>query len=114
LQDVQQALAAHRGQTVAARGERCAAVALVDIVPAGELVPHRVEDRGVGMLDAAERLVGEHESEDEGVVRGVALPYGDLVPGVQLLGQRREVQAGGGATGYRDTHVADSLTSGAG
>ena len=35
----------------------------------------------VGVLDAAERLVGEHHAEAERVVGGVALPHGDLVRG---------------------------------
>jgi hypothetical protein len=58
----------------------------VDIVPAGEFVPHRFEDLGVGMLDAAQCLVGEHHAEAEGVVGCVAFPHGDLAPRVQLLG----------------------------
>jgi len=54
----------------------------VDVVPAGELMPHGREDLAVGVLDAAERLVREHHPEAERVVGGVALPDRDLVPGV--------------------------------
>jgi enamine deaminase RidA (YjgF/YER057c/UK114 family) len=60
----------------------------------------------IGVLDAAEGLVGEHDPEAEGVVGGVALGDGDLVPGVELLGERREVQAAGTAAKDRDTHGA--------
>ena len=41
LQDSQQALAAHRGETVPARGKGGPAEVHVDVVPAGELAPHR-------------------------------------------------------------------------
>ena len=87
-----------------ARGERGSAEVHVDVVPAGELAPHGREDLPVGVLDAAERLVREHHPEAERVVGGVALPDGDLVPGVQLLGQGREVQAARTATQDRDAH----------
>src|SRR5580704_11505105 len=56
------------------------------------------EDLRVGVLDAAERLIREHHPEAERVVGGVAFPDSDLVPGVQLLGQGREVQAARTAT----------------
>ena len=42
---------------------------------------HLLGDRGVGVADAAEGLVGEDHAEAEGVVGGVALPDGDLVGG---------------------------------
>ena len=106
LQDGQQPLAAHRGETVPARGERGTAEVHVDVVPAGELAPHGGEDLLVGVLDAAEGLVGEHHPEAERVVGGVALPDGDVVPGVQLLGEGCEVQAAGPAAEDSDAHGA--------
>ena len=57
----------------------------VDVVPARELALHPAVDRGVGMLDAAERLIGENDAESESVVGCVALPHGDLVPGSSCL-----------------------------
>src|SRR6185295_7982777 len=45
-----------------------------------------------GVLDAAERLVGEHDAEAERVVGRVALPHGDLGVRSEPLGQRGEVE----------------------
>ena len=50
----------------------------VDVVPAGELALHLLVDDRVGVLDAAQGLVGEHDAEAEGVVGRVPLPDGDL------------------------------------
>ncbi len=58
---------------------------------------HLPVDDGVGRLDAAEGLVGEHHAEAERVIGGVALPYGDLVARVEPLHQRGEVQPAGPA-----------------
>ena len=104
LQDSQQPLAAHRGEAVPAGGKRGSAEVHVDVVPAGELAPHGREDLPVGVLDAAEGLIREHHPEAERVVGRVAFPDGDLVSGVQLLGQGREVQAARTATQDRDAH----------
>ena len=106
LEDLQQPLAAHRREAVPAAGDHLAAEVHVDVVPAGELARHRAVDRRVGVLDAAERLVGEHHAEAEGVVGGVALPHGDLVAGVELLGERREVQSARPAPDNRNSHVS--------
>ena len=78
----------------------------VDVVPASELAPHGGEDLLLGVLDTAEGLVGEHHPEAERVVGGVPLPDGDVVPGVQLLGEGREVQATGPAAEDSDAHTA--------
>ena len=76
---------------------------------AGELAAHPGEDLQVGVLDAAKGLVGEHHPEAERVVGGVALPDRDLMPGVQLLGQGREVQAARTATQDRDAQGVDRM-----
>ncbi len=104
LQDLQQPLARHRREAVPAAGDHLAAVVHVDVVPAGELRLHRAVHRRVGVLDAAERLVGEDDSEAEGVVGGVAFPDGDLVVRAELLGEGGEVQASGAATHHSDLH----------
>ena len=104
LEDLQQPLAAHRGEPVAAAGEHLAAVVDVDVVPAGELPLHRGIHSLVRVLDPAERLVGEHHAEAEGVVGGVALPDGDLVGRVELHGEGGEVETARAAADDRDAH----------
>ena len=78
LQDLKQAAPAHRGEPVPAAGDHLAAVVHVDVVPAGELALHLAVDAGIGVLDAAEGLVGEHDAEAEGVVGRVALEDSNL------------------------------------
>ena len=109
LQDGQQPLAAHRREAVPARGKSSRAPVHVDVVPAGELPAHPGEDLDVGVLDAAQGLVGEHHPETERVVGGVALPDRDVMPGVELPGQCREIQAARTAAQDRDTHGAHSF-----
>src|SRR6185437_3465133 len=67
----------------------------------------------VGVLDAAQGLVGEHHAEPERVVGRVALPDGDLVLRAELAGQRREVQAAGTAANDRDAQRASPRPPGA-
>src|SRR5215470_1592090 len=104
-QDMQQPLPADRGETVAAARDHLFLVVHVDVVPARELALHGGEDLRVGVLDPAERLVGEHDAEAEGVVSRVLLPDSDLVGGSQLFGERGEVQAARAAANYRDPHA---------
>ena len=106
LQDPEQLLAAHGGEALAADRERAAVELHVDVGPARELALHPPVDGGVGRLDTAEGLVGEHHAEAERVVGGVALPHGDLVARVEPLHQRGEVQPAGPAAGDRDLHDA--------
>jgi hypothetical protein len=77
LQDLQQPAARHRREAVPAAGHHLALEVHVDVVPDRELALHRRVDRGVRVLDAAERLVAEHDAEAERVVGRVALPHGD-------------------------------------
>ena len=79
LQDLQQPTPAHRREAVPTAGDHLALEVHVDVVPDRELALHRRVDRGVRVLDAAERLVAEHDPEAERVVGRVALPHGDLV-----------------------------------
>ncbi|CAB4907363.1 unannotated protein [freshwater metagenome] len=104
LQDRQQLLAAHGGEALAAHGEGLPVDLDVDVGPPGEAGLHPLVHDLVGALDAAQRLVGEHDAEAERVVGGVALPDGDLVAAVQLAQQRGQVQATGPAADDRDLH----------
>src|SRR5262245_65385373 len=63
------------------------------------------------MRDPTERLVGEHHTETEGVIGGVALPHGDLVRlaiamGGELLSEGGKVQPTGPSADHRDAHGA--------
>jgi hypothetical protein len=111
LEDVQQVLAGHRREALAADREGVPVELDVDVGPAGEPALHRVVDDGVRVLDAAEGLVGEDHAEAEGVVGGVALPHGDLVARVELLHQRGEVQPTRPAAHDRDPHAWFSFST---
>ncbi len=106
LEDLQEPLPAHRGEAVAPAGDDLAAVVDVDVVPAGELPLHAGIDRRVGVLDAAQRLVGEHDAEAERVVGGVPLPDGYLVARAELPGEGGEIQPARAAAHDRDPHAA--------
>ena len=82
----------------------------VDVVPARELAGHGLVDRRIRMFDAAERLVGEDDSEPERVVVGVALPHRDLVARVELPRERREVESARSAPDNRNSHVSLGAT----
>jgi hypothetical protein len=104
LQDAEQVLAAHGGEPLAADRERVPVDLHVDVGPAREVAGHLLVDHGVCGLHGAEGLVGEHDTEAEGVVGRVALPHGDLVALVELFHQGGEVEAARAAAGYRDPH----------
>ncbi len=110
LQDLEEPPAAQRCEPVTARRDHLASVVDVDVIPPGELARHRIMNRGVGVLDAAERLIGEDHTEPEGVVVGVALPHLDLVAGIELLGERREVESARPAPDNRNSHVSLGAT----
>ena len=105
LEQLEQALARHGREPMAAARDRPAPEVDVDVVPSSELRLHGSVDRAVGVLDAAERLVREDDPEAERVVGGVPLPDGDLVGRVELLGERREVQAPGPTADDGDPHA---------
>lgn len=102
VQDLQQPAAAEGGEAVAAGGVDAAAVDDVDGVPADELTAEGTVDLGVGVLDAAEGLVGEDDAEAEGVVGGVALVNGDRAGGVEPLEEGGGVEPAGPAADDRD------------
>lgn len=97
VQDFEELTAAEGGETVAAGGQGAAPVDDVDVVPADELALEGGVDGGVGVLDAAEGLVGQDDPEAEGVVGGVALEDGYLAPGVEPFEQDGGVQPAGSA-----------------
>jgi hypothetical protein len=104
LEDAEQLLAAHRREAVPAGRRRRPPVVHVDVVPAGEVPLHLGEHLWIGVLDPAERLVGEDDAEPEGVVRSVALPDGHLVARVELLDERGEVEASRASADDGDAH----------
>src|SRR5215469_6231779 len=114
LEDLQQPPAADRREAVPATGDHPVAVMHVDVIPAGELAFHGRVDLRLGVLDSAQRLVGEHHAEAERVVGRVPFPDGDLVSGAELLSQRGQVQPAGTAAHDSDSHfVAPSNSPGA-
>ncbi|GAA3040467.1 hypothetical protein GCM10020000_18740 [Streptomyces olivoverticillatus] len=70
MEDLQEPVAAERGEAVAAGAQYGAPADDVDVVPAHELPAQGGVDFRVGALDAAEGLVGEDDAEAEGVVGG--------------------------------------------
>ncbi|GAA3156755.1 hypothetical protein GCM10017687_88430 [Streptomyces echinatus] len=104
LQDAQQPVAAQRGETVAAGAVTGSPVPYVDVVPADEVTLKGLVHDGVGVLDAAERLVGEDHAEAEGHVGGVALPDGDLPRGVESFEQGGGVEPAGATADDRHAH----------
>lgn len=102
VQDPQEPAAAEGGETVSAGGLAGASVDDVDVVPADEVgLEGRVDGR-VGVFDAAECLVGEDDSEAEGVVGGVAFPDGDLAVGGEAFEEGGGVEAAGASADDRD------------
>lgn len=102
VQYLEEPSAAECGEAVASGGVPYAPVHDVDVVPADEVGLHRLVDHRIRVLDAAEGLVGEDHAEAEGVVGGVALPDGDLTPGIEPLQQSGRVQPTGAAADDRD------------
>ena len=89
---------------MSAAGDDLAAEVHVDVVPDGELLLHQGVHDGIGVLDAAQGLIGEDDSEAEGVVCGIAFPHRDVVIRTQLLGQRGKVQAARSSADDSDAH----------
>ena len=101
-QDREETLPADGGEPVPAGREDLPAEVHVDVVPGRKVLGEPLEEGGVGVLDAAQRLVGKDDPEPKCVVGGVSLPNLDLVLWVQQLGQRRQVQPGRPASDDRD------------
>jgi hypothetical protein len=74
----------------------------VDVIPRRKVFGESLIESGVRVLDASECLVGKDNAEPKGVIRGVPLPYLDLVLRVQQLDQRREVEPRRPAADDRD------------
>jgi hypothetical protein len=91
-EDRQQALPADGGEPVTARREDVAAEMNIDVVPDRKVLREALVEGGVGILDAAERLVGKYDPEPKSVVSSIAFPDLDLVAWIQQLDQRRQVE----------------------
>jgi len=105
LQDVEQALAPDAAKTMAARPDQAPFEVHGDVVPVIERVEDLLRGFGVGGLQVAERLVGEHHAPAERVVRPIALDHRDVMRRILLFHQQREVQAGGPAADTDDSHA---------
>lgn len=101
------------GEAVAAGGEGASAVQDLDVVPPHELGAQGGVHLRVGVLDPAQRLVGEDDAEAERLVRAPTFVEGDLAVRVQAFEQRRRVQPAGSAADHRDAHGASVPASGA-
>jgi hypothetical protein len=94
-QDRQQSLAADRGEAMSARCEDLAVEVHVDVIPDRKVPSEPFVEGGVSLFYATQRLVGEDDTEPEGVVGSVPLPDLDLVLRVEELYQGREVESRG-------------------
>ena len=104
LQDVQQALAPDAAEAVAARAHDLPSDVDFNVVPVVEGVEDLRGALGVGALQVAQRLVGEHHAPAERVIRAVALHHGDVVRQVLQLHQQGKVQAGRPTTNTDNLH----------
>jgi hypothetical protein len=109
LQDVQELLAADAAEAVAAGAHRAAVDVNVDIVPMVEGFEDLVGRLRIGFAQRSERLVGKDHTPAKGIAGAVALQYRDLVRGVLLLHQKREIQAGRAAAYAGDAHAWELL-----
>jgi hypothetical protein len=105
LQDVQEAFAADAAEAVTGRAHLLAAEIDLDVVPVVEGVENRVGAWCVGRAQIAERLVREHYSPAERVVRPVAFDDRDFVLRIAALHQQPKVQAGGASPDTDDAHA---------
>ncbi|EPJ37289.1 hypothetical protein STAFG_5643 [Streptomyces afghaniensis 772] len=101
VEDVEEALAAEGGESVAAGGVAGVAVDDVDVVPADEVPLEGLVDLGVCVFYAAEGFVGEDHAEAEGVVGGVSFPDGDVAGGIQAFEEGGGVEAAGASADDR-------------
>jgi hypothetical protein len=94
LQDAQEIAARDAREAVARGADPLSPEEDVDVGPVREAAGDRSVRLGIGLLEVAEGLVGEHDAPAERVVGPVALAHGDLVRRVQPLHQDREVEPG--------------------
>src|SRR5258708_35346982 len=92
------------------RCEDLPVVVHVDVVPRRKVFGESLIEGGVRVLDASECLVGKDDPEPKRVVRGVPLPYLDLLLRVQQLDQGPEAKPRGPTADDRD---AEGLLRGA-
>ena len=106
LQDVQQPLPADAAKAMATRGDRPSLEVHIDVIPVTERSENfavRLRIRGV---EVAQRLIREHDTPAEGVVRAIALDDRYIVSRVGPLHEQRQVQAGGPPSDADDAHLA--------
>jgi hypothetical protein len=92
LEDREQRLPGHAREAVAGGGQHLPAVVDVDVVPVGEGAGDRGVSLRVRLAEVVERRVREHDAEAERVLGPVALHDGDVVRGVGVLHEDREVE----------------------
>jgi hypothetical protein len=97
-EDRQQPVAANGGETMSTRCEHLASVMHVNVVPDRKIPGELLKEARVGLLNAAEGLVREDDTESEGVVWGIPFPDLDQVARVEELDQRRQVETRGPAS----------------
>ena len=76
----------------------------VDVVPVIEGTDDRSCRFGVRALQIAERLIGEHDTPAERILRAVALEHAHFVPGIGELREQRRVKTRGTAANAKKPH----------
>ena len=83
---------------VAATADALTLEADLDVLPVAAMRVEGLPQHRVGLVDALQRAVGEHDAEAEGVVSPIALEDGDLDRGIEAAEQGCEEQPPGAAT----------------
>ena len=104
LQDLQQAQARNPGKAVAMNGSLLGAMNYIDIVPGCKVPRDFGVRRFIRSAQIRERLPGKHHAPAKRIVGAIAFGDCDLVRGISLLHEDREVHAGGAATDDVDFH----------
>jgi hypothetical protein len=87
------------------------AVVDIDIVPVREGAGDLGVRLAVGLREVVQGRVGEDHAESEGVVGTVPLHHGDVVRGIGLLEEDRQVEAGRSRTDGDDLHGSDCTSA---
>ncbi len=106
LQDQEQRAPGAAAEAVAADAVGLTLEVDGDVVPIGEFLRDPAVARRIVALERVERRIGEHHAEAERVVGAVALVHHDLVRGILLLHQDREIEAGRASPDDGDFHGA--------